>query len=48
MAGVNLRFEVSIKWTLNSFLLQVLRSSAVESTSRLGKYPTTTHLDFKG
>ena len=31
MAGVNLRFELlSIKSTLNGFLLQMLRSSEVE------------------
>ena len=33
MAGVNSRFEMSIKLTLNSFLLQMLRSSDVEIPS---------------
>ena len=35
MAGVNLRFEMSVKSTLNGFLLQMLRSIALEITSYL-------------
>ena len=33
MADVNLRFEMSIKSTLNGFVLQMLRSRFVEITS---------------
>ena len=33
MAAVNLSFEMSIKSTLNGFLLQMLRSIALEITS---------------
>jgi len=33
MAGVNLCFEMSVKSTLNGFLLQLLRSIALEITS---------------
>ena len=32
MAGVNWRFEMSIKFNLNGFLLQMLRSSVIEIT----------------
>ena len=33
MAGVNWRFEISIKPALNGFLMQMMRSSVVEVTS---------------
>ena len=34
MASINSRFEMSIKWTLNGFLLPMLRSSVAQISLR--------------